>query len=246
MLARNLFLLQELARVLEYLEGHGVPALAFKGPVLSMLAYGSPGVRFCADLDVLIPSADIETVDALLRQDDYTRLNPDPSPARRRIRYFFEREHHYIRGNNVYNIDVHAAPITPRFSYPVSFNTLQARATTVEIRGTAFPTCGVEDLIVLLCYHGAKDRWARLSRIADLYGVMQRQDMWDASSLVERARHTQGARILALGLSLVATVYSYPDARTPAGGDEPSPRHAYPRHKTCGSAARSNRWRTLG
>ena len=88
MRARNLFLLQELARVLEYLEGHGVPALAFKGPVLSALAYGSPGVRFCADLDVLIPSADIETVDALLRQDDYTRLNPDPPPASRRIRYF--------------------------------------------------------------------------------------------------------------------------------------------------------------
>ena len=61
---------------------------------------------------------------------------------------------------------------------------------------------------MLLCYHGAKDRWARLSRIADLYAVMQRQDMWEASSLVERARHTQGVRILALGLSLVATVYS--------------------------------------
>ena len=46
MRARNLFLLQELARVLEYLEGHGVLALVFKGPVLSMLAFGSPGVRF--------------------------------------------------------------------------------------------------------------------------------------------------------------------------------------------------------
>ena len=109
---------------------------------------------FCADLDVLVPSADIEAVDALLRQDDYTRLNPDPSPARRRIRYFFEREHHYMRGNNVYNIDIHAAPITPRFSYPVSFNTLADARNNGRDPGDRLSHvwCGRSDRVALLSW----------------------------------------------------------------------------------------------
>ena len=42
---RNLFLVSELLKLLKLLESHGIGAIAFKGPVLAVYAYGNLSLR---------------------------------------------------------------------------------------------------------------------------------------------------------------------------------------------------------
>ena len=56
---RNLFLVSELLKLLKLLESHGIGAIAFKGPVLALYAYGNLSLRQQLDLDILVRKRDI-------------------------------------------------------------------------------------------------------------------------------------------------------------------------------------------
>jgi hypothetical protein len=206
----NRFGLDELNTVLQVLEQSAVPALVFKGPMLSHVAYGDAGLRHSVDLDVLVRGRDVATVDALLLDQGYRRLNPDASPLRRRIRFLFQHEHHYARGELVYNLDIHATAVKPSLGYRIPFETLHARAQEIQIGDRSFLTPSVEDMLQLLCYHGAKDRWVRLRRICDINELVRRHPDLEWEAVLTRARVARGERIVALGLHLAHTVLDLP------------------------------------
>ena len=52
--ARNLLMTGYLTRVLSLLRKHDIPAMPFKGPVLSITLYGNSALRTFGDIDVLI------------------------------------------------------------------------------------------------------------------------------------------------------------------------------------------------
>jgi hypothetical protein len=224
--AWNQFVLAELHRVRETFANDGIASLVFKGPVLGHLAYGHVQRRHSVDLDVLIRPGDMAVADATLLQQGYRRLNHDASPLRRNIRFFFQREHHYARGQLVYNLDIHTRPVTPRFDYPVSFDALYERALPVTIGDHTFETLSVEDLLHLLCYHGAKDRWARLKRICDVGKLIRSHPNLDWHAVWHRARATRSERIVALGLFVTSALYplDLPDAVVDAIHEHPSMR----------------------
>jgi len=208
--AWNRFGLDELDAILRLLERSGLQALVFKGPVFSHLAYGDAGLRHSVDLDVLIQPEHMSTVDEMLRDEEYRRLNPDSSPLRRRIRFFFQKEHHYARGELVFNLDIHTAAVAPTFNPGISFEGLYQRAQTVTIREGRFRTPATEDLLLLLCLHGAKDRWARLKRICDINELTRSHPDLNWEAVLVRARVAECERIVALGLHLARTVLDLP------------------------------------
>ncbi len=208
--ARGQFGLDELHRVLRLFERREIPMLIFKGPVLGYLAYGEVGLRSSVDMDVLARPRDIDAVDTLLRDDGYRRLNADGSSLRRRIRFFFEREHHYAQGPAVYNLDVHTTPVKPSLTYQMSFEALHRRAQSVRIGQRDFLVPSTEDLLLILCYHGAKDRWSRLKRICDVNELVRRGSPLDWDTLLTRTEAAQGARILSLGLYLAQKTLGTP------------------------------------
>ena len=56
---RNLFLSGELLELLKLLEGEGIPAIPFKGPVLADFVYGNLALRSIWDLDLLVHKHDV-------------------------------------------------------------------------------------------------------------------------------------------------------------------------------------------
>jgi hypothetical protein len=209
-MAWNRFALDELDRVMRLLDRSGMPTLVFKGPVLGRLAYGDENLRPSVDLDILVPADQLGHVDALIRKEGYRRLNPDASPLRRRIRFLFQHEHHYARGELVYNLDIHATAVKPSLGYRIPFETLHARAQEIQIGDRSFLTPSVEDMLQLLCYHGAKDRWVRLRRICDINELVRRHPDLEWEAVLTRARVARGERIVALGLHLAHTVLDLP------------------------------------
>jgi hypothetical protein len=208
--ARGQFGLDELHRVLCRFEQVGVPALTFKGPVLGSMAYGEVGLRSSVDLDLLVRPRDMDTVDSTLRDSGYRPLNADVSRLHRRIRFFLEREHHYAQGPAVFNLDVHTTPVKPSFAYRASFQTLYRRAQSVTVGPRDFMAPSVEDLLLILCYHGAKDRWARLKRICDVNELVRHSSSLDWGALLKGAERLKATRILALGLFMAQRTLETP------------------------------------
>ena len=53
---RNLFLLAELLQILHLLGEHHIPAVPYKGPILSVVLYGDVSLRQFSDLDIIVPA----------------------------------------------------------------------------------------------------------------------------------------------------------------------------------------------
>jgi len=90
----------------------------------------------------------------------------------------------------------------PGYKYNPSFEDLLERSQQVAVAGSMIQSFAPEDLLQILCYHGAKNRWERLKHICDIAELVRaNQDMdWDA--VIRRTEATRGLRILGLGLYL--------------------------------------------
>src|SRR5262249_35093242 len=63
---RNLFLAKELLTVVQCLEGHKIPSIPYKGPVLATSVYGNLAFREFGDLDILVRERDYNLAQRVL------------------------------------------------------------------------------------------------------------------------------------------------------------------------------------
>src|SRR5256884_8595675 len=66
-----LWLTREMLRIIECFDGHGIRALAYKGPALAEILYGNVASRQFADFDILVLPDDLPKVRACLADLDY-------------------------------------------------------------------------------------------------------------------------------------------------------------------------------
>jgi len=68
----NRHLTAELVRLTGLLKAAGIAAVAFKGPVLAAMAYGSIDMRQFVDLDILVRQTDLPRIAEILSAERYT------------------------------------------------------------------------------------------------------------------------------------------------------------------------------
>ena len=173
-LIRSLRLKDEEERVLTALEDSGVPALSLKGPGLSELLYGDPGVRQSADLDILVQPKNLEGAQSLLELLAYARESPaEFNEARKNHELLFRRPQ--IDGPDFY-LDLHQRLVP----YAAS----DALAERVWREGMS-----PGNLLLYLCVNQIVHRFSRLKYALDVQQHLQRAGEtlnWDG--FVERAR----------------------------------------------------------
>jgi len=198
---RNLYLTAELFRVLERLQEKGVLVIPYKGPVLAYLAYGNLALREFADLDFLVPQRDIPKAYGPLVALGY-RPRFDPAVARKtsgaRIpgQYVFSRD----AGDSL--VELHSERTLRYFPKPLDFDRFAPHLEPVFAGGKEIRTLAVEDLLPLLCVHGAKHFWERLSWISDIAGLLHRHPGIHWPRARKLARDLSCERMLFLGLYL--------------------------------------------
>lgn len=208
---RNLSLVGELLETLDSLEGAGVPAVPYKGPVLAMLAYGDLSLRRFVDLDLLIPRPSFERAAAVLRERGYEAEFEVPHTRREQFKRtksemaFLER-----REGRVIELEWNIAP--RYFSVPIDMPALWGRLDRLELGGRSVPTLGVEDLLVVLCIHGSKHLWERVAWIADVAHLVEERPDLDWHEVARLARAARSERMVHLGLYLARELL---DARLP-------------------------------
>lgn len=206
------FLADELGRLLKSLDAGGLPAIAFKGPILAQVAYGDIGLRPYIDLDILVRSADYEAVTALLKEEGYTPHEKvlGLKGLQKKLYLWQTRQCPFRRGESVFTVDLHIDVMPPLYSYAVDFETLWQRAEVISIGGVRARSFAAEDLLQILCYHGAKNRWEALKHVCDVAELIRAKPEMNWEAVFQRARRTHGERILYLGIYLAHTLLETP------------------------------------
>jgi hypothetical protein len=204
---KNLWLAQQLLEVTQLLAAHDIPCLSYKGLMLAQEVYGNLSLRQFCDLDILIADKDWARAKAVLVEAGYRPL----------LALNGAQEHAYLRSGWERQF---ASPdgalieiqwrIAARF-YSVGFDipALLSTSHMVSLGGRQVASMSAEDMMLVLCFHGAKHVWARLSWVCDV-AEMMRASQLDWQLVFERARSLGIVRMLSVGLLLANRLIDAP------------------------------------
>ncbi len=217
----NLNMARELARVATALEAAGIGAIAFKGPLLALEAWGDVAARQFNDLDLLVRRADAARAAAALAASGYLPRAMDLADPEAALASATSDE--FIRSDSDWTIDLHWDLLPAYFNYAPAEDALWRRAEFRELEGARIRALGRADLTLFLAAHGAKHGWTNLGSIADLAMMLRATDDAGRDALAAAARGCGAARIVAVGAALAADLLGAPTgaALARARADDP-------------------------
>ncbi len=198
----NLYRTGELIKLVRLFEANGIPALPFKGPVLSLLAYRTLGLRDYGDLDILVRPQDVLRTQRLLIVHGYHLITPasdsqtEPHFSPRNKDLIFASVDGRVR------VELHWRLTGKHFDFPLDLDSLWERLDEVSLAGTMVRTLAPEDLLLYLCMHGSRHGWERLLWICDVAELLRTQPTMDWEWLSLEANRLGNSRTLSLGLIL--------------------------------------------
>ncbi|MFN0098809.1 MAG: nucleotidyltransferase family protein [Gemmatimonadaceae bacterium] len=199
---RSLAAVDTLRRAMSTLRTAGIPALAWKGPVLSQVAWGDLGSRAFHDLDIVVAPAQVQAAHAALREVGWTRRYAQSAAQEAAI----------FRGLGALDmsgpfepplLELHWEFSARRYAGRLPVAEVLARARMLSIAGDEILTPDAPDTLALLAQHGCKHAWGRLEDLAVFSAVA----VSDIDAVVEahrRAMSVGGARAVRLAVALGA------------------------------------------
>lgn len=192
----------ELFRLLELFNRNEIRALVIKGPVLAVQAYADPGMRSYGDLDLLVRQRDIRRATQLLMASGYqAAVSLDAIQAGK-----IPGQYLFSKPDSQLLVELHNDSTLRYFPRPLPIDDFFARQIRVHLDAHEVPAPSLEDHLVLICVHGAKHFWEKLSLIADVAGLIARQTSinWERAGLDAKA--VKAEHLLHTGLRLAMDV----------------------------------------
>jgi hypothetical protein len=209
--SQNLLLTVELLGLLNGLRDRGIAAVSFKGPVLSHWAYGDLGLRESSDLDIIVSKRNLHEAILFLSDRGYSQQWSEPHTASpRTTKPIVDRYNIFRHSASLAPIDLQASLEAPHFSFPIDDPEIWNRTTFRTFANHTVLSFSVEDTLLLLSVHGAKDMWFRLKWICDIAEFIERNPMlvWDLA--INEATRLGVKRKLLLALYLANNILGAP------------------------------------
>ncbi len=201
---KNDILSRELLRLLALFKAHDIPAVSFKGPILAVTVYNNLALRQFSDLDILVHKRDVLKAKSLLLSDRY---RPYTQMTEAQEKAHFRDFHAYTmkRDDGRVDVDLHWK-FTARgafSSFALDLEALWERLEPAYLGESRILNLPPEELLLVLCVHGAKEAWSNLKMICDIGELLREYPDMDWERVVNEARRLRSERILFLGLLLV-------------------------------------------
>jgi hypothetical protein len=206
---RNLSLTAELFRITQQLASAGVDVISYKGPVLAAQAYGDLALREFEDLDIILRERDIAKANDVLIGLGYRPKFPCVLPATASAS-FAPAEYGYHNDGQGTLVELHTERTLRHFPLRADIDDLATRLASVSVGGQDLQTLSPEDTLLLLCIHGSKHFWERLSWIADISEFVRAHPRLDWDRTFRVARAMRANRILAIGMALALRLFDPP------------------------------------
>jgi hypothetical protein len=211
---RNTRLASELATILSSLAVEDISALPFKGVALAQTVYGDLAHRPVGDLDILVRPRDMTRVCALLVERGY-RDTAGPAlrtPVQHAMYRRYQCEYQFVHDANGFVVEPHWALVQQVHAIDLDYEGQFARAQRTTLAGSPVLVHSPEDLLLVLCVHGAKHEWERLGWIRDVAMLLERgADLGlDLDAALALARQQYCARMLFVGVELAHRLLNAP------------------------------------
>src|SRR5580698_11117934 len=202
---RNLYLTGQLIRTFELFREKGIEAASYKGPVLAAQAYGDVALREFEDVDIVLRQRDLSGAHQVIVGMGYQPkfdwiLSPGASAA------LVPGEYNYRDEARRAMVELHTEITLRHFPTKPDLDAFFRNLAPVKLTDRDVLTFTAEDLLPMLCIHGSKDFWERLSWIADVNELVQSHPTLDWDRVLHFAQPLQATRMLNLGLALAARV----------------------------------------
>jgi Uncharacterised nucleotidyltransferase len=196
----NLFLTNQLLKILDFLAENQISAIPFKGPVLGALVYGNLAFRKFCDLDIIVHKQDILKVKHLLISQGFQPV-PNLTSPQEEIYIESQLGYNFVRNDGIV-VEVHWTPIPKMFTFPIDTKQLWENLQVITVAGKSVPIVAPEDFLIILCAHGCKDRWSQLKWVCDIAELIRTRQELDWERILEQAKILGSKRRLGLGLLL--------------------------------------------
>jgi hypothetical protein len=172
------------------------------------MAYGDLGLREFADLDLLVGRRDLGRArEVLLGQGFRVAYHLTPAQERRLLR---SKRQLPLLLDGQHLVELHTELFHPAFGFKLSHEAIRRRLRPVLVANRPVATCCPEDLLVILCAHGAKHYWRSLGWICDVAELMRAERTLDWDSAFAAADAAGGKRMCALGVFLATEFLAAP------------------------------------
>jgi len=196
---QTLHLTGELIKLLQLFEAHNVEAVPFKGPTLSLLAYGDLALRQFADLDILVRRRDVARVRALLARHGFSPV-PQLTTGQEAALLRFDCAQNFSNREKVV-VDIHWDLAPKYLSISLDGNVPWHNLQSLSLGPIKTQTLSQEDLLLALAIHGFTHYWERLGWISDISALIVRNKT-DWPVLLQTAADLGLGRILMIALRL--------------------------------------------
>jgi|HubBroStandDraft_6_1064221.scaffolds.fasta_scaffold16249_3 hypothetical protein len=201
---RCLYLTAELINILRLFQSQNIPVIPYKGPVLAAQAYGDVALREFEDLDIILRQSDVPKAHKIIVSLGYKPkfdwiLSPGAAAS------VVPGEYNYRDEARRAMVELHTEITLRHFPTKPELDAFIRNLAPVKLSDRDVLTFTAEDLLSMLCIHGSKDFWERLSWIADVNELVQSHPALDWDRVLQFARPLQATRMLNLGLALAST-----------------------------------------
>lgn len=207
--SRSVVLATELLSIIDLLAANSISSMPYKGPALACQVYGDFRLRNFIDLDVLIQQSDLGKARSVLKDAGF-KAKIEMTEAKERAILKSECDESFTSNKGKILLELHWAITPPFFSFPLKTEELFERATSIELLGKKVLAPAIEDLLLILCVNGTKDKWGRLEFVCRVAELVLRYPNLDWDITFARARELGAERMLLLGLFLTQHILETP------------------------------------
>jgi len=199
----------ELSLIGRKFEDENIPVIPLKGPVAAYQVYGDFAAKHSRDIDVLIQEENLDQVIELLNKEGYTLAMPYVNYTPKQKSYFQKVSNQLVFFNprKRIQLEVHWRLFANRYFLPLSFNDLLQTATRVKVgQETTLLAISPEYLMLYLCAHGAKHKWALLYWLHEV-ATLAKKEEFNWLSLLNNSIHYGIERPVVQGLVLAHELF---------------------------------------
>lgn len=197
---------RQLAHVVDLLSRAGVRALPYKGPLVSLQAYGSAALRVSEDLDVVVPPADLPDALAALGGAGYV-LTDGRSWSQSSIVHVWQGHVAFSAPAEPLPVELHWRFCHRKLPWSPDVAGVIARAAPLHMGGAEVLAPSVADQIVLILLHAARHGWDRLESLVCAAALAARGV--DGAELLVAARRARGSHPVLVGLEAARRLFAF-------------------------------------
>lgn len=191
---QNLLMTSELIKVMKLINQSNINAITFKGPILSHMAYGDLVSRQYVDLDILVNINDINSVQKLLKDNNYEELHNLDEYQKENLKELVH-DIAFVNKTNGINVELHWTLTSSEFFIDLEKLEYLKNIKKYNINNNEINIFSNEKLFIYLCVHGYKHLWERIEWLVDIYYLIEKENI-DLENVIKLSKLIDADRIV--------------------------------------------------